>query len=142
MEGLKMKYRFVYKCGGWWLKISTVEELFDYKKSTKDPIAEGFKSALTCREFGRDDEESLRRPHVNRAGYLIGLRAQNDKTGLLEAAFSLAMESDTAKIRELQEGNNLYFNRIGGWHFGKNDYTQWYDSEMALLTRQTACTKM
>ena len=124
-----MKYRFVYKNGGWWLKISSIEELVDYMEKTKlkNPIAQGFRSVLNSKEYGYGID------HVNNTGYLIGLRAENNHMSLIESAFSLALETDNAKIEELNKGNNLYFNRCGGWHYGKNDYTQWCDKDKLIF---------
>ena len=130
-----MKYRFVYKNGGWWLKISTIEELIDYSNKTKlkNPIANGFRSALYCREFGKPIPGEPLKPHVNREGYLIGLTAENQDITLFEAALFLSLKTDNAKIDELRKGNNLYFNRVGGWHSGKNDFSQWYDSDKLIF---------
>ena len=128
-------YRFVFKNGGWWLKISTLEELMDYQEETKlkNPIINGFKSVLNCREFGKPIAGEPIRPHVNNEGYLIGLRAQNHNMSLFASACSLALQDDNAKIEELNKGLNLYFNRVGGWHSGEKDYTQWYDSEKLIF---------
>ena len=130
-----MKYRFVYKNGGWWLKISTLEELVDYQEKIgyQNPIARGFISVLNCREFGKPIDGEPLRPHVNNEGYLIGLYAQNHNMNLLQATCSLAVQTDNAKIEQLLKGNNLYFNRVGGWHFGKNDYSNWYDSDKLIF---------
>ena len=123
-----MKYRFVFKNGGWWLKISTIEELTDYMEQTKlkNPIAQGFNSAINSKEFGYGMD------HVNNAGYLIGLRAEKNNMSLLESALFLALETDNAQIEQLKNGNNIYFNKNGGWHYGKNDYTQWCDKEKLI----------
>ena len=125
------KYRFVYKNGGWWLKISTIEELNDYLKCTglKNPIVRGFRNAINSKEFTGDSTK----PHMTTAGYLINLRAENDETGLFQAACSLAVQADSAKVDALRNGNDLYFNRNGGWHYGKHDYMQWYDSEKLIF---------
>ncbi len=120
-------YRFVYKHGGWWLKVSTVEELAEYMETAQNPFARGFKSAMNCREFGRDIPGEPLRPHVNREGYVIGLHAENNGISLFKSACALAIQSDNAMLAELKKGNNLYFNRVGGWHSGKNDFTQWCD---------------
>ena len=128
-------YRFIFKNGGWWLKISTVDELENYTKKTaaKNPIVNGFKSVLNCREFGKPVDGEPLRPHVNNVGFLIGLHAHNNDMSYFESACHLAIKSDNAKICELLKGRNLYFNRHGGWHSGINDYDQWYDSEKLIF---------
>ena len=47
-----MKYRFVFKNGGWWLKIGNIDELMNYTTSVKSPVAKGLIDALYSREFG------------------------------------------------------------------------------------------
>ena len=128
-------YRFVFKNGGWWLKISTLDELTEYTKKTalQNPIALGFRSVLNCREFGKPIANNQLRPHVNNAGLLIGLHAENNNMSYFESACHLTMQSDNDKVCELMKGKNLYFNRFGGWHSGKNDYTQWYDSAKLIF---------
>lgn len=128
-------YRFVFKNGGWWLKISTLEELIDYQEKTKlkNPIARGFRSVLNCREFGKPINGEPIRPHVNTEGYAIGLNAQNNNMSLFESATSLAIQMDNNQVETLKKGLNLYFNSVGGYHSGKNDYTQWYDSDKLIF---------
>lgn len=123
------KYRFVYKNGGWWLKISTIEELNDYLECIESPIARGTKNAINSKEFTGNPAD----PHADAAGLMVLLRIENAETGLLQAACSLAVQADRAKVEALKKGNDLYFNRSGGWHYGKHDYTQWYDSEKLIF---------
>lgn len=128
-------YRFVFKNGGWWLKISTLEELIDYQEKTKlkNPIARGFRSVLNCREFGKPMNGEPIRPHVTTEGYAIGLNAQNNNMSLFESATSLAIQMDDNQVETLKKGLNLYFNSVGGYHSGKNDYTQWYDRDKLIF---------
>lgn len=130
-----MKYRFVYKNGGWWLKISTIEELRNYIEQTKttQPIIKGLVSALNCREFGTPVAGEPIKPHVNEEGCLIGLRSENHNMSLFESAMSLALETDDAQIEALNNGESLYFNRRGGWHSEKSNYSQWYDSDKLVF---------
>ena len=131
-----MSWKFVYKNGGWWLKISSLEELMAYQKETqlKNPLARGFRSVLNCREFGRPVAGEPIRPHVNNEGYTIGLKAETEGVSLFRAAAELAVQMDEMQVNALKNGESIYFNRMGGWHSTKNrDYTQWYEKEKMIF---------
>ena len=123
-----MKYRFIFKNGGWWLKISSVEELTEYDKKTalRNPIARGFLNSIHTEIFHTKGIEPTT------AGDLIKLRAENSDMSLFQSACSFTIQSDSAKITQLMKGYSLYFNRDGGWHYGKNDYTQWCDRDKLI----------
>lgn len=122
-----MKFRFVLKDEGtrnqgWWLKISSVGEYFDYKYALgfDDPLVQGVYDYAT--QIG----------HHNHLDYLptcLYIMAQNRGISIIEAANLLGIESSHVQLDLLDKGYNLYFNRVGGWHYGKNDFTQWIDKE-------------
>ena len=131
-----MSWTFVQKHGGWWLKISSPEELRAYHETmaSNNPIARGFRSAVNCREFSTVDGIALRykfgisepmQPHVNAEGYAIGLKAQNERTGLLRSAAALAAQTDDAQLDSLAKGSYLLFNRHGGWHCDTDKTYRW-----------------
>ena len=122
-----MKYRFVYKNGGWWLMIRTIDELVDYneKTSISNPIINGLKSLIT-KGFDKVD-------HYNAAEYLIRLHAESNNTGICQATEDLLCQKTNAQIKCLVKGNNIYINRNGGWNYGKNDFSQWFDSDKMIF---------
>lgn len=147
-----MSFMFVLKDKGttnqgWWLKISNIAEYIEYKKNAKSPLVDGFNSALNSQEFGGPSRESWQllhavgitsvhlKPHVNNAGYLVGMHAQNNQISLAESAVQLEIDQDDQIVKLLNEGYNIYFNRNGGWHFGKNDYSDWYRSEKLVFPK-------
>lgn len=83
-----MKYRFVYKDGGWWLMIRTIDELIDYneKTSLSNPIINGLKS-LIAKGFDKVD-------HYNAAEYLIRLHAESNNTGICQATEDLLCQKN------------------------------------------------
>lgn len=128
-----MKYRFVFKNGGWWLKIGNIDELMNYTTSVKSPVAKGLIDALYSREFGPNVPGQPLAPHASNEGWLVGLHAINKDVGLGVATCELAIQIDTAKVNALSDGNDLYFNPNGGWHYDKKKaYTQWYDSDKLI----------
>ena len=133
------KYRFVLKDKGtinqgWWLKISTFEQLHDYyEKVESNLVAKTFKDYLTCREFGKPEEGPVK-PHLKLSSTMyLGLYSANRKIGPIEGLMQIQNKKLTHQIQFLSEGYNIYFNRGGGWHFGKNDYSDWYDCDEIIF---------
>ncbi len=143
-----MSFTFVLKDKGttnqgWWLKVSNTEELKEYNENAKSPIIEAFKSATNCREF--ESAETWRilhklgiksmplKPHVNYEGFALGMHAQNNGISLMEAVVKLDVEKITQQIEALEQGFNVYINKNGGWHSGKDDYDDWYRSEALVF---------
>lgn len=126
-----MRYRFIYKNGGWWLKISTVEELNDYYINVESSrIANGFDDFLQSDDFF----ETGRRPTKSTLGYLIGLRNENQPhKSSIEIALDIQYEKFSSQLEYLNKGYNIYINHVGGWHFGKNDFTQWVDRDKIIF---------
>lgn len=139
-----MSFTFVLKDKGttnqgWWLKVSNTEELKEYNENAKSPIIKAFKSATNCREFeSAETWEMLHKlgiksvplkPHVTYEGFALGTYAQNNGISLMEAAVKLDIEKITQQVEALEQGFNVYINKNGGWHSGKNDYDDWYRSE-------------
>ena len=125
-----MKYRFIYKNGGWWLKISTIEELLDYHNNVESSrMAKGFENYLHAKEFFETGDK-----HANSLGYLIGLRRENDPSkSPIEITCNLQYEKYETQLEYLSKGYNIYINNCGGWHFGKNDFTQWVDRDKLVF---------
>lgn len=132
-----MKYRFIYKENdGWWLKIDSLKDLFDYyDKVDNHRMTDGWDSATNCKEFNtkHNSQSNQSKPHATYLGYCIGLRAAINKTSALQAITDMQEQKLNAQIEELYKGNNIYINRSGGWHFGKNDYKQWCDKEVLVF---------
>lgn len=120
-----MKYRFVYKDGGWWLMIKTLDELTEYNEKTlsSNQIMKGFQSLLTKPEDC----------HYERNEYLIYLSALNNKTDIVSTTVNLMEKQLKVQINEILKGKNLYFNHVGGWHSGNDDFDQWVDSDKLIF---------
>ena len=124
------KFTFVYKDGVWWLIIRTIDELVDYNEktstSTSNQIINGLKS-LIVKGFDKVD-------HYNAAEYLIRLHVKSNNTGICQATEDLLCKKTNAQIKCLLKENNVYINRLGGWNYGKNDFSQWFDSDKMIFT--------
>lgn len=97
-----MKYRFVYKNGGWWLMIRNTDELIDYneKTSLSNPIMNGLKNII-AKDFDKVDP-------CNTAEYLIKLHAESNNTGICEATEDLLSQRTNAQIKCLVDGKNWW----------------------------------
>lgn len=122
-----MKFRFVLKDEGtinqgWWLKVSSVEDYFNYKDALGfgDHLVQGVYDYVT---------QTANNNHLSDMAILLEMYAKNRGISIIEAANILDMESAYIKFDLLAKGFNLYFNRVGGWHYGKNEFTQWVDKD-------------
>ena len=115
-----MKYRFVLKDKGtinqgWWLKISTQEELLNYLENTESPVIDGFRSLINCREFGISQfkvKDLSLKPHVNRTGYLLGLYCTNRHESPIQGAIEIAMKKTQLQYDYINKGFNIYINNL------------------------------
>ena len=121
-------YRFVFKDNGWWLKISSIEELDDYYNKVDNMRASDcFEKLINSREFGAKDGKL--KPHADAQAMALGFYAINRKLNPIEA--TLMMQEDKYKVQSscLDDGDSLYINSVGGWHSGSYECDMWYDSE-------------
>jgi hypothetical protein len=137
-------YRFVLKDEGtinqgWWLKIDNLEDLQKYYDEVdSNRMSEGWESATNCREFcsihdlKRTDPQPLK-PHATTLGYFIGMHAANNSQSAMQAVIDIQTKKFQSQAEQILKGNNVYINRNGGWHFGKKDYTQWYDKDKLVF---------
>lgn len=132
-----MKYRFVFK-DGWWLKISTTEELQKYYDEVdSNRMAKAFENLIHSKEFfsksDKDEDDKSYKSHATRLAYVIGLHAENNHMSAIRSTLDLQERKFLAQAEQLINGYNIYINRNGGWHFGKNDYVQWRDSDVLVF---------
>lgn len=135
-----MEYTFVLKDKGtinqgWWLKISNIKELENYYELIdNDKMLEGVFDASNCNEFDTKFYlERLRKfktmpckPHCKSVLALaIGFYGSNNHISALDAAVFMQQQKLKMQIDALKKGDNVYINQNGGWHSGKNDYSDW-----------------
>lgn len=121
-----MKYRFVLRdkgtpLQGWWLKISTLEELLNYHERTESQIVTGFNRLVGIQKNVGTETAG--------AEMYIENYAANRGLSLAEAVSEIDAGILGDQMGLLLKGYNVYINQRGGWFFGAKDYSDWYDSE-------------
>lgn len=120
-----MEYTFVFKDNGWWLKITTIEQLIEYDNSDTTKWYKAFDNLVHSKEFGHGME------HANELAFVIGMRSERKQISALHATADLKANRLAAQLDCLTKGYAIYINQKGGWHpVNKNikDYTEWYHS--------------
>ena len=121
-----MKYRFVLRdkgtsLQGWWLKISTLEELLNYREKTESLMVTGFKKLVGI-SSRKDIDTGNAEKYLERYAESRGL-------SIVEAVSEVDAWMLGDQMEVLLKGYNVYINHNGGWCFGEKDYADWYDSE-------------
>lgn len=106
-----MEYLFVYKEKGWWLKISTIQELIEYEQQTNTRWYEAFNSLVNSKEFTKTGKE-----HASNLAFAIGMHCQNNNLTLLEGVSKMASTVFTTQFEYILKGFSIYINPKGGWH--------------------------
>ncbi len=121
-DSLKVEeYLFVYKNGGWWLRINEPKQLFDYYEKTDSRWSDGFYNLITSKEFGNGEN------HANSLAYAIGTYGANRKLNAIEATQSFRVAVLSNQLDVLLKYHEIYINRNGGYHpntSGRKDYSQ------------------
>ena len=106
-----MSYTFVYtKKDGWWLKISTIEQLLEYWKVYDGIFTNASERIKTTKEFGRGMN------HANEVECSIGFHARSNKLLLDEAAHEMLCDLKKEQYKALIEHGAIYINRKNGWN--------------------------
>lgn len=108
---------------GWWLKVSSIKELQEYNEKTESPVIKEFKDVLNCRMSDNTDTGNA----------FLELYSQNKKVSPIEAVMQSNTKKSAKQIEFLINGFNIYFNRHGAWHFGKDDYDIWCHSDSLIF---------
>lgn len=117
-EEKKIDYLFVWKNDGWWLKITTPAQLFDYWDKTDGKWSEVLSNLIRSKEFGWGME------HATALSFVTGMYANKVDKPLLNAVADFAGEIKGQQLKFLMQYGTLYFNQKGGYHFRYNDDTE------------------
>lgn len=105
------EFLFVLKDGTWWLKITTLEELFAYHDETMGVWEDGFNSLIKSKEFTRHGLK-----HANDIGYAIGFWGSNRGMNPIEATTGFRGMVIKNQAEEIMSGLAVLINQNGGYH--------------------------
>lgn len=121
-----MSYTFVLKNGGWWLKISSFEDLINYYKNTKNStkwwnVVDNYIQGKEFNEYKRKTSLRLTNQHMphEKEAFLtqaVVLHASNNHQNIMEAISEYCGSIASNQKRDLQECGVIYINRFGGYH--------------------------
>ena len=117
-----MEYIFVFKNNGWWLKITSPEQLFNYWDKTDSRWSETLDNLSHSKEFTKTGFK-----HCNAISFAAGIYGSRRKLTLVESVSEFAGEIKGTQLDCLLKYGCLYINRKGGYHFpykGDEPYTQ------------------
>jgi hypothetical protein len=104
------EYIFVWKYGGWWLKINTPEQLFDYYENTEGKWTQTFSRLINSKEFGTGTE------HADNLSFAIGTYGINRNYNPIQATIGFRYEMMRNQLKYLLESGEIYINKNGGYH--------------------------
>lgn len=106
-----MEYIFVYKNRCWWLKINTLDQLFDYYEKTDSKWSKAFSNLIHSKEFGKGME------HADTLAFNIGFYGTNRNMNAIEAAVNFRNEIFENQLAALLQYREIYINKNGGYHW-------------------------
>lgn len=109
-----MSYTFIYTAkDGWWLKITDIEQLFNYWNEVFNPAIqkeiEGIKDTKT---FGRGWN------HATIIQHLIAIAAKDNMTSYEETGEDFLFDARKAQFKAFNEKGVIYINKNLGWNTG------------------------
>lgn len=109
----RQDFLFVFKDGGWWLKITDFQSLFAYYDATSDRWSKAFYNLVISKEFGTGmgDCDAL--------SYSIGMYWTNGDRdrNLMQALGHYVSDPHARQMEVLWKYGTIYINRNHGWHF-------------------------
>lgn len=107
-----MDYLFIFKNGGWWLKIQDVEQLLDYHKQANKKWNKAITTLIHSKEFSKNGN-----CHVDNLGYAIGLYGSNRKLDALSSIVFFRQQIVNDQINCIFKYGSIYVNEVGGYHY-------------------------
>lgn len=127
------EYIFVFKENGWWLKISSINELMNYHDKTDARWSDAFENLIHSKEFSvlnSDRTISRGNEHANTLATAIGFYGSRKRLSPITATAEMRSNIIETQINMLLKGYTIYINEKGGWHFTdekkQKDYTEFY----------------
>ena len=108
---MENKYLFVFKNGGWWLKINSISKLLDYYEKTDSRWSDALSSLINSKEFCKG------KYHASDLAYAIGFFGSNNGMDAIRAAISFREDIINSQMDALKKYGSIYINEKGGYHF-------------------------
>jgi hypothetical protein len=99
-----MDWIFVRKNGGWWLKITTIQELLEYHDKTDN---------VRMRKPIKEIEENLEKSSFTQYAEIL---ARKNSSSLIEGLCMAGSALFTSQLNALRESGIILINRMGGFH--------------------------
>lgn len=115
------EYIFVHKNKGWWLKVSSAAELFEYYENTDNIWSDTFENLIKSKEFSRNGMT-----HASDLAYNIGMFGSRQGLGPLQATLQFRNDKLASQLDAIARYGEIYINKAGGYHFkcGTDTYDQ------------------
>ena len=116
-----MDYLFVLKDKdtmnqGWWLKLSTLEDVGNYFETKfTDMMTQGYHSLMQSKEFGHGVM------HANEIATLCGLMSENLGIPATQVSQMISSNLLSAMIDAILQNKVIYVNKKGGWHAAEEE---------------------
>ncbi len=116
-------YTFLYEddSQGWWLKISTIDELGNYYMKTNQRWADCLAEYMHYAEDYKKDGNYTRFSSLLQAVVLFGARR---KLTIMDAITQFKLMCFSQQCEVLRQSEYLVFNKVGGYHRGPVKHSQ------------------
>lgn len=117
-----MEYLFVFKEGGWWLKISSLEELIEYHEQTNGKrygnVLDNFIQGKEFNLMRKGQPTNTHMPHYKEANLTMAIayHASNNKMSIIESISDYIGTIARNQLRDLMDYGAIFINRFGGYH--------------------------
>lgn len=106
-----MEYHFIFnKKDGWWLKITTPEELLEFWNIYDSVLEHALNQLPLTKEFGNGPN------HATARECLIGFHAKTNHISYKEAKHDISVTLKKAQFQSLEEKGAIYINQCLGWN--------------------------
>jgi hypothetical protein len=102
------RWKFFHNGDGWWLKITTYDEILDYVKAVDNRYGD----ALL--ELVDHESKGIQGHYSNQLSYAIDQIARMDETSRMSACVKLSMLAGEAYINHLRNDGFVNINKVGG----------------------------
>lgn len=100
---------------GWWLKITSVDELFEYIETHSDRYGKAFMNITMDKDYGAPTVTHGKYPQYDALSQAIYFNASNNKKSIIESTLEISGKVSSAQVDALCENGYIYINSVGGW---------------------------